>query len=159
MDNQSSEIKNLLKKANKDYDQNLSKLKSLNWNENLEKKQQILHTEVFQKIDCLDCGNCCKTTPTTVNSKDIKRISKYLGISKKEFIRKYVMDDLTGDLVLNFVPCTFLNEDNTCSIYEVRPITCIKYPLTDDSEFKRRAKWNAVNTMVCPASLLVVEGL
>ena len=159
MDNQSSEITNLLKKAKKDYDQNLSKLKSLNWNENLEKKQQILHTEVFQKIDCLDCGNCCRTTPTTLNSKDIKRISKFLGISKKQFERKYLMDDLTGDIIINHVPCTFLNDDNTCSIYEVRPNTCRRSPLTHDKAFKSHPKWNADNTLVCPAALLLVEGL
>ena len=159
IDQQSPEIKKYLAKAKDDFDKNSNKLKKLFWDENLVEKQMKLHVEVFQKIDCLDCANCCKTTPTTVSSQDVKRISKFLGISKKQFMRKYVMDDLTGDLVLNFVPCTFLNDDNTCAIYEVRPSTCIKYPLTDDSEFKRRPKWNAKNTMICPASLLVVDGL
>ena len=36
------------------------------------------HTKVFQKIDCLDCANCCKTTSPIFRDFDIKRISKYL---------------------------------------------------------------------------------
>ena len=32
----------------------------------------------FKKTDCLDCGNCCKTTSPIFTDKDIERISKYV---------------------------------------------------------------------------------
>ena len=37
-----------------------------------------LHEEAFSKIDCLQCGNCCKGYSPRFKTPDIKRIAKHL---------------------------------------------------------------------------------
>ena len=61
--------------------------------------------------------------------------------------------------VIQKVPCTFLNDDNTCQIYEVRPKACREYPHTNQDNFFRRGKLNAKNTLVCPAAFEIVKRL
>ena len=117
------------------------------------------HTQVFNEIDCLQCGNCCKTTPPIFTRKDVKRIAKYLNTTPKAFERAYTIEDVDGQLVGIRVPCTFLNEDNTCSIYEVRPLACRTYPHTDDPAFAERPELNFNNTIVCPAAYHIVNRL
>lgn len=124
----------------------------------LEKKQDQLtpdvvrsiHDNVFENTDCLDCGNCCKSAPPMIYSKDIKRIAKFLSIPPKTFKRKYVLEDIDGSLSFNHVPCHFLQSDNTCSIYEVRPDACRDYPHTDKLFFKRK-ELHRNNILICPA--------
>lgn len=117
------------------------------------------HEEAFQKINCLSCANCCKTTPALVTSSDIKRIAGFLKITPKAFVQKYVLEDINGELSLSTVPCHFLNPDNTCRIYEVRPQACRQFPHTDDPEYYKRPKLNASNVIVCPAAYFVAEKL
>jgi hypothetical protein len=45
-----------------------------------------LHNKAFQKIDCLACANCCKTTSPIFRDVDIKRISKHLRLKENQFI-------------------------------------------------------------------------
>lgn len=118
-----------------------------------------IHEEVFAETDCLTCANCCKTSPPIVTRKDAKRIAKSLGIPPKTFIRHYLIEDYDGSLMMNGVPCTFLQGDNTCKIYEVRPEACRRYPHTDELQFKNRPKLNALNTVVCPAAESIVRRL
>lgn len=145
--------------AESDYSENRSFLHTLKNNPNVDALSKAAHQEVFAKADCLACANCCKTTPAIVERSDIKRIAKFLGIPPKVFSRKYLLEDFGGEMVVQRVPCTFLNEDNTCQIYEVRPKACREYPHTDQTHFHRRAKMNAKNTLVCPAAYAIVERL
>jgi len=120
---------------------------------------QSTHSEVFEEVDCLQCANCCKTTPPLYTTKDIKRIARHLAMSAKQFKNKYVLEDINGDLVGIKVPCSFLNDDNTCSIYEVRPLACRTFPHTDDSAYVHRPQLNYQNTIVCPAAYHIVQRL
>lgn len=162
MKNKSKFIVNLIMKAKESYHVNLIFLTSRSKNKetlNDINKRKDLHNLTFKEIDCLECGNCCTTTPAIVISQDIQRISKHLGLSKKQFKRKYLINDLTGDTVINNVPCTFLQDDLLCSIYEVRPEACRRYPHTDESTFNNRPKWNAKNTIICPATYKIIMKL
>jgi len=117
------------------------------------------HRDAFQKIDCLDCANCCKTTPAIITKSDIARIAKHLNTSPKQFLRQYVIEDINGDMMLNGVPCRFLNADNSCNIYDVRPDACRRYPHTDEKEYVNRTALNLANTIVCPAAFYIVQKL
>ena len=156
-------MEDLLKKwkenSEANYSENLSFLNSLRGKREWDTKASEIHKDVFEKAECLACANCCRTTPAIVDRSDAKRIAKHLGISPKGFIRKYLLEDFNGEMVIQRVPCTFLNTDNTCQIYEVRPKACREYPHTDQSEFNRRGKMNAKNTLVCPAAYEIVERL
>ena len=116
-----------------------------------------LHDEVFEEIDCLFCANCCKTTPPIITNKDISRISKHLRIKEGEFMEKYIIIDSDGDYIFKTTPCVFLDDDNYCMIYDVRPKACREYPHTDAN--KVSLKLMEKNIAVCPAVFEIVERL
>ncbi len=133
--------------------------KSISGDSSFDRKAARIHEATFKKADCLLCANCCKTTPALIEKSDVKRIAKYLGIPPKTFIRKYILNDINGEMVINHVPCFFLQDDHTCSIYEVRPKACREYPHTNQEGFYKRAKMNTNNTIVCPAVFHITEVL
>lgn len=113
--------------------------------------------QAFEKIDCLSCANCCKTSPPLIEQEDINRISKHIGISKKQFKKKYILEDINGDLSFINVPCVFLNDDNSCSIYEVRPNACRRYPHMDEASFFKLRRLHSKNVLACPIAYDVVR--
>lgn len=118
-----------------------------------------LHEEAFSKIECLQCANCCKNYSPRFKTPDIKRISKHLGMKESEFIEKYLLVDEDGDFVVNSKPCPFLGKDNFCSIYEIRPSDCIRFPYTDEDVFIKRQNLTLKNSTFCPISYYVLEKL
>ena len=118
------------------------------------------HEAVFDAIDCLSCGNCCRTTGPLITKRDITRISKYLGMSASEFEIKYLKVDEDEDFVLKSLPCPFLNLDNNmCSIYDVRPKACADYPLTDLNNQMKLKNLTLKNTEICPGVYEIMERL
>ena len=71
--------KNNRKKSSR-YLKNIEKL-----GRNKHKEVENIHQQVFQEVDCLKCANCCKSIPPVVSQRDIKRISKSLDLTKKQF--------------------------------------------------------------------------
>lgn len=125
------------------------------------KKLDILaeaaHEKVFEEIDCLTCANCCKTTGPLFTEKDIERISRHLKIKPAVFEVKYLQIDEDQDKVLQNLPCWFLDADNKCSIYEVRPKACREYPHTDRKKVYQINNIMLTNTVICPAAYTWVE--
>ena len=127
---------------------------------NLDVTMQDLHKAAFKKIDCLSCGNCCKTTSPIFTEKDIQRISKHLRIKVREFIPQYLDRDADDFYVLKTAPCSFLDlNDNSCSIYDVRPKACKEYPHTNRRKFIQITDLTLKNTEICPAVYHIVEAL
>lgn len=120
---------------------------------------QELHAEEFNRTDCLECANCCRTTGPLFTDNDIGRISKHLRMKPADFIRCYLRLDEEGDYVLRELPCTFLGADNYCSIYEVRPRACREYPHTDRRRFHQIHALTMKNVAICPAAFRIVEEL
>jgi Fe-S-cluster containining protein len=117
--------------------------------------------ETWKEVDCLACANCCKVMTPTFTKADLKRISKHFRMSEKDFYTKWLETDKdNGDKVNRIQPCQFLNlENNKCSIYEIRPEDCAKFP-----HFKRKpfADFNHIHTQnieYCPATLKFVSKL
>ncbi|MBK6817505.1 MAG: YkgJ family cysteine cluster protein [Saprospiraceae bacterium] len=104
----------------------------------------------YQKTDCLTCAACCKNYSPRFKAPDIKRISKYLGVSEKALMDRYLHRDEDGDYVLNTKPCTFLDEQNKCTIYEVRPSDCHRFPYVDEDVFLKRKELTLKNASFCP---------
>ena len=124
---------------------------------NLDFAVQQTHDEVFEKIDCLQCANCCKTTGPLFTEKDIDRISRHLRLKPAEFEKKYLQVDEDQDKVLQNLPCYFLNADNSCSIYDVRPKACREFPHTDRKKIYQINHLTLKNTLICPAAFEFVE--
>ena len=125
----------------------------------LDKLIHPLHEEVFECTNCLKCANCCTTTGPLFTDKDISRIAKHLRIKPYEFTQQYLRIDEDRDYVLKSIPCTFLGEDNYCSIYEVRPKACREYPHTDRKKQNQLLNLTEKNIEVCPAVFNIVEKL
>ncbi len=116
-----------------------------------------LHEEAFERIDCLKCANCCKTTSPIFYDRDIDRAAKRLKMRPSEFIEKYLHIDEDKDYVLNVAPCPFLDHENYCLIYEDRPTACREYPHTNRKRFYQILDLTLKNTAVCPAVFEIVE--
>ena len=142
-------------KENKKFFKRLKKVKP----KLLDKIIHPIHLEVFECTDCLKCANCCTTTGPLFTDKDISRIAKYLRIKPSKFVDIYLKIDEDNDYVLQSVPCTFLGEDNYCSIYEVRPKACRGYPHTDRIKQYQLLELTNKNLDICPAVFQIVERL
>lgn len=123
------------------------------------KKLPQLHEEAFEKIDCLQCAACCKTYSPRFKTPDVKRISKHLGMKESVFIETYLRVDDDGDFVVKSSPCPFLGSDNYCSIYQVRPSDCERFPYTDEDVILKRQNLTLKNASFCPITFYVLEKL
>lgn len=124
---------------------------------NLDYIMQELHEAEFKKTDCLSCANCCKTTGPLFTIADIERISKYLKQKPQQFIENYLRVDEDKDYVLQTVPCAFLDNENACVIYDVRPKACREFPHTDRKKFQQITNLTLLNVAICPAAYNIVE--
>ncbi len=118
-----------------------------------------VHAEVFAKIDCLACANCCKNYSPRFKQPDIKRIAKVLKLKEGQLVSRYLRLDEDNDYVVKTTPCPFLAADNTCGIYEDRPSDCRRYPYTDEDVLLKRIPLTLKNATVCPAVFEVLKTL
>jgi Fe-S-cluster containining protein len=124
---------------------------------NMDYVMQALHDQEFKKSDCLTCANCCKTTGPLFTLADIERIAKHFKQKPQQFIEKYLRIDEDNDYVLQSVPCTFLDAENYCMIYDVRPKACREFPHTDRKKFHQISDLTLKNVALCPAAFNIVE--
>ncbi len=87
----------------------------------LDRQMHSLHEEVFACTDCLKCANCCTTTGPLLTEKDIDRLAKRERMKPVQFIEHYLRIDEDGDYVFKSMPCPFLDSNNECLVYDVRP--------------------------------------
>ncbi len=118
-----------------------------------------LHHDVFAEVDCLSCGNCCRTTGPLLTSKDIERLSKHLKTSESAFVTDYLRIDEDRDFVFKSMPCPFLGEDNYCSVYEHRPKACRAFPHTDVKGQVNLFSLTRKNARICPAVSRILQQL
>ena len=115
--------------------------------------------EVWEEINCLTCGHCCKTMTPTFTPKDIKRISNYLEITALAFKEKwliYVKKD--KDWQNKNQPCQFFNSaDKKCTIYPVRPSDCAGFPHLTKKKVTDYLHVHRQNIQHCPATYKWVE--
>ena len=118
-----------------------------------------LHYEEFEKVDCLECANCCKSLGPMLFESDIDRLASTLKIKSSEFKDKYVRMDEDGDYVFKTMPCPFLSHDNICMVYNNRPKACREYPHTNRKRFYQVAQKTYYNISTCPAVYSIIDQL
>lgn len=123
------------------------------------KQLDEVNDEAFQKVNCLECANCCKNYSPRFKTTDIKRISKHLRMKEGAFIETYLRLDEEGDYVVKSKPCPFLGADNYCAIYEVRPSDCERFPYTNEDVILKRPHLTLKNATFCPITYFVLERL
>lgn len=117
----------------------------------------VAHEEVFDTFDCLQCAQCCITTGPLLTSKDIDRAASALDIKPGDFVGKYMKVDEDGDYVFKSLPCPFLHDNKSCSIYEDRPRACREYPHTNRTNMYQILQLTQKNALICPAVFLILE--
>ena len=125
----------------------------------LDKLFHDAHTSVFSNFNCLTCANCCKTTGPRFTTTDIQRLAKLFKLKTAQFIDTYLRLDEDGDYVLQKLPCAFLLDDNTCFIYNERPLACREYPHTNRVNMKQILGLTVKNIQICPAVNEIVNKL
>lgn len=146
---QRKSIRAFLKKFDKKYIRNISKL------------IDAASDETWAETNCLACANCCKVMTPTFTKSDLTRISSHFNMTEKDFYDKWLKtDEDNGDKVNRIQPCQFLDlQSNMCSIYAIRPHDCAQFP-----HFKRKpfADFNHIheqNIEYCPATFMFVTKL
>lgn len=124
---------------------------------NLDQLVEQIHEEVFEKTDCLQCGNCCRTTGPMLTQKDVEVLASRFKLKPGEFIDKYLRVDEDKDLVFKTMPCPFLGDDNYCSVYEYRPKACREFPHTNRKKLYQINHLTIQNVAICPAAYDIVE--
>ena len=156
MEERIKELSVLAKDKHKENKRFLSKLKQRP-PKDLDRVMADLHETEFEKTDCLECANCCKTTGPLFTDKDISRIARAFKMKPGQFIDTYLRIDEDNDYVLQELPCTFLEADNKCSIYDIRPKACREFPHTDRKKFYQINALTLKNVAICPAAFNIVE--
>ncbi len=116
------------------------------------------HEEAFSLIDCQKCGNCCRNLGPRFRETDIKHICRSSGQSAKLFFEKHLEQDPDGvGYILKELPCPFQDEDNRCSEYEHRTLSCREFPHTLATNIQRKLVGLALDSLFCPAAFLISE--
>ena len=119
------------------------------------------------KFSCQSgCGKCYDQPGGIVylSIKDAERISKHSGLSVDDWLERDARKTYDGRFVLKSREedgiCIHLNENQQCSIYEVRPQQCKAFPWWGENLASDRS-WSQVKEL-CPGidaeDALVVEG-
>lgn len=143
------------KRSNKKLFSELKKLPS----SLVDKKIHSFHELYTEKIDCLQCANCCKSISPAINNRDIDRIARYLRVKPSEITEQYLLLDEEGDYVFKSQPCPFLGADNYCAVYDARPKACREYPHTDRGKQQQIFDITFKNISVCPIVYEIVQEL
>ena len=118
-----------------------------------------LHEKYEEEIDCLECGNCCKSISPAMKDRDVERIAKYLKVKASELVADHLEIDDEGDYVFRSQPCPFIGEDNNCSVYPARPKACREYPHTDRNRQHQILNTSKKNIAVCPIVYAIFKEL
>ena len=99
------------------------------------------------RFECAACGHCCRWGAgyVWVSEREIHAMAEHLGTDVLEFARRYVRRVGTA-LSLTELPdyrCVFLDENERCRVYPVRPTQCRTYPFWPEN-IKTPAAWQAL---------------
>ena len=85
-------------------------------------------TRINQMVPCELCGVCCHQKRIIVQDHEITRISEHLGQDMASFCDSYLFKEDGKWFFSRTDPCHFLNEENRCTIQEVKPEICNDAP-------------------------------
>jgi uncharacterized protein len=154
------EYENILRRSKANHKNILRQMKhlsKLNKN-NFDNIVHKYHEEIFSIIDCKKCGNCCRNYGPVFRETDLKMICKANGINQRTFFDKYLEQDSDGvGYQLKELPCPFQKDDNTCSVYENRTLSCREFPHTQSKNIQRKLVGLAMDSIYCPSAMLICE--
>jgi Fe-S-cluster containining protein len=106
------------------------------------------------RFRCTQCGNCCRNhgeySFVNLTEVELRAIPQYLGISREDFLRRYCTKAAGSlwTLRMDSPACPFLDSDNRCAIYPVRPKQCATWPFWQENLV--RDAWHGSVKECCP---------
>jgi Fe-S-cluster containining protein len=124
----------------------------------IDRTARRLHREAFAIINCTRCANCCKTMVPVFSEDEAERVADYLNMKRQELLESYLAPSAAdGRWRPGERPCPFLDSDDRCMIYEVRPASCEDFPHTHRADFAAWSSFHCENSLFCPAVFYVIE--
>jgi len=107
----------------------------------------------WERFQCRQCGLCCYTPGAGLylDKEDFERIAGRVGKKRLKAICRF--EKALHAWVLK-QPCPFYDLNLGCSIYEIRPLTCTKYPLHPPLQ---EMPYNLAVDAFCPAARLLAK--
>jgi Fe-S-cluster containining protein len=92
-------------------------------------------------LNCQKCpAFCCKMAGyVEVSRRDVQRLSKFLGLTKREFEAKHIVKRMRNKARSKLIKtwentCQFLTDNRRCGVYEARPTLCRQYNCWEDED-------------------------
>jgi uncharacterized protein len=117
-----------------------------------------INADISPQIDCTKCGNCCRVLMIHITEEETEKLSLQLNLPVNKIKEKYIETSEQGQMILNKMPCTFLN-DRKCTIYDQRFTECREFPHLHKENFKNRIFSTMMYYAICPIIFNVVEAL
>ena len=107
----------------------------------------------WERFQCRQCGRCCYTPGAGLylEKEDFERIAGRVGKKRLKALCRY--EKALQAWVLK-QPCPFYDLNLGCSIYEIRPLTCSKYPLHPPLQ---EMPYNLAVDAFCPAARVLAK--
>lgn len=108
----------------------------------------------WERFRCQQCGLCCYTPGAglILEKEDFDKIASKVGKKKLKSLSRF---DKALDVWVLKQPCPFYDHDRKgCKIYEIRPLTCRKYPLHPPLA---QLPYNLAVDAFCPAARLLAK--
>ncbi|MFX0103458.1 MAG: YkgJ family cysteine cluster protein [Candidatus Hodarchaeota archaeon] len=121
-----------------------------------------VYREIKEQFDCKLCGNCCKESGPVIETGDIPKISKALGMTESEMIKEYLQREYDyGEYEIKKLPCFLLDPStNTCKLQEKdKPKGCREFPYFEKGKIAFKTISLMGNCYFCPISYTVFEEL
>lgn len=98
-------------------------------------------------FNCTKCGKCCKGTPNSgvrLSDSDSSRLFKAVGPARYHQNVKIRSEAGHSQIKMKDGACSFLNADNSCSVYDARPDQCRSFPFWSGG-FVEPGRWKLLN--------------
>ncbi|BAV04803.1 hypothetical protein SAMN05421788_11878 [Filimonas lacunae] len=117
-----------------------------------------LDAAITPQVDCTACGNCCQSLMINVTPVENERLASHLQMPVAEFTQQYIETSLQGDMIVNTIPCHFL-QNKCCTVYEYRFQECRTFPGLHLPDFTGRLFSTFMHYGRCPIIYNVTEQL
>jgi len=117
-----------------------------------------LNATIEPLIDCTACGACCNGLMINVTQPELEAVAAHLNTTESAFKEQHIEESLGGMMIMNTIPCHFLNEKK-CSIYNNRFKECRDFPHLHKPNFTDRLFGTLMHYSICPIIFNVVEQL
>lgn len=117
-----------------------------------------LQEQITPKIDCQQCGNCCKSLLIEVTQPEAERVAAFLGEDATQFMEENLEKGIGERMIMNAIPCRFLHE-LSCTIYADRFAGCHEFPALHLPGFTQRYFTTRMHYGRCPIIFNVWEAL